>query len=212
VAGLVLLAVLGTGAFLLLSGNGTEGPSASPGTTSAAPTTTTTTAPTSTSAAPETVLVDTSSYIGEDVDKVAKQLQGAGLQVDRQEASNAQLAALGIALDKDAVVTSDPANATVTKGSTVVLYFAADKYSPDDGSKQTGKGGGTTTTPARTTAPTTTAAPTTTTTTTTTTTAAATTTTATSPTTAAGGEPAPTTLPPDASAGTGGTAAPGTTG
>jgi serine/threonine-protein kinase len=216
VAGLVLLAVLGTGAWLLLSGNGDDANTASPTTTSAAPVTTSAAA--TTSAAPDTVYVDTSSYIGEDADRIAGRLQELGLQVDQQEASDAQLAAVGTRLDENAVVTTDPANATVTRGSTVTLFFTADAYRPDDGSGDSGGDSGTggddgggqqTTTAPRTTVPTTTnAAPTT-------TTSSVPTTTTSSPasTSNAGGEPAPSvTLPPDASADTGAAGTPGTTG
>jgi serine/threonine-protein kinase len=196
VAGLVLLAVVGGGAWFLLAGGDDPGATSPEGTTSAS---------TSAATSAGTFLVDTDSFLGRPVDEVAASLTGAGLVVEQEEASDAQVTALGTALDEGDVVASDPANQPVPLGETVVLFFAPEAYDPDAGDDDTddggGGGGGETTTEAP--APTTTTAPPTTASTTTgggqPTTSAAPTTAAPTTTTVVPGEPAPpdtpTTLP-----------------
>jgi eukaryotic-like serine/threonine-protein kinase len=131
VAGLLLLALIGGGVWALSGG----GDDASTG-TDAAPTTA---APsTATSAAPGTFFVATGDYVGTDVEDVADLLRAAGLQVETDEASAAQLTALGQALDAGDVVTTDPANAAVALGDTVTLYYTAAAYTPATGNEDSG--------------------------------------------------------------------------
>jgi hypothetical protein len=127
VAGLLLLALLGVGSWALL-GSGDDGSS---GTDAAA-----TTAPTTASQAPETFFVATGDYVGDDVEEVADLLRAAGLQVETDEASGAQLAELGRALDEGGVVTTDPANTAVELGQTVTVYYAPEDYAPDTGDEE----------------------------------------------------------------------------
>ncbi|MGY1601968.1 serine/threonine protein kinase [Geodermatophilus sp. SYSU D00815] len=123
----VVLAVLllAGGGWLLLSGDGEESPpggtTASASSTSAAPTTA------------GTVVVDTAAYIGRPYDEVRTLLEGQGLQVNREEAGEDRLAALGRELAAGAVAGSDPADTTVPVGSAVILFVAGDGYAPDDG-------------------------------------------------------------------------------
>ncbi len=134
VAGLVLLALLGGGLWALLGSDGAD-----PAGTEAEPTTA---APTATSVAPEagTVPVDSTGYIGQNVDDVVAQLTGLGLRVVTEEASGEQLATLGQALDEGDVVTTDPFDEAVPLGSTVTLYYAPEDYAPDTGDGDTGNG------------------------------------------------------------------------
>jgi hypothetical protein len=126
VAGLLLLALLGVGIWFLT----TSGDEDTAGTTADA----TTTAPTSAAApAPGTVFVDSTNYVGQDVDDVEQQLTDQGLQVQTEEAGAGQLAALGRELGEGDVVTTDPFDAAVPLDSTVTLYYAPDDYTPDTG-------------------------------------------------------------------------------
>jgi serine/threonine-protein kinase len=127
------------------------------------------------------VYVDTSAYVGKDADAVQADLEGKGLVVDREAASQAQMQATGRQLGAQTVATTDPGEVAVAPGSKVTLYVAENGWAPDAGT-----GGGTVTNappPATTTrAPaTTTQPPAPTTTTTTPSTPTATTTTPTTP-------------------------------
>jgi eukaryotic-like serine/threonine-protein kinase len=124
VAGLLLLALLGGGVWALTRGG--DGAS----TNDAAPTTS---APASSAPGAETAFVDSASYIGEPVDDVEQALTDKGLQVVTEEATAAQLAELGQALDAGDVVTTDPFAQEVPLGSTVTLYYAADDFPPGTG-------------------------------------------------------------------------------
>jgi serine/threonine-protein kinase len=126
VAGLLLLALLGGGTWFLLS-NGDDGSS---GTDAAS---TTSAAPTGAGEAPGTFFVATGDYVGDPVDDVEQLLTAQGLQVATEEATAAQLAALGQTLDEGDVVTTDPANESVALDSTVTLYYAPADYSPGTG-------------------------------------------------------------------------------
>jgi serine/threonine-protein kinase len=134
VAGLLLLALVGGGLWALSSSGdgGSTGTDAAP--TTAAPTT-------ATSAAPGTFFVATGDYVGDNVEDVADLLRAADLQVETDEASAAQLAAVGQTLDEGDVVTTDPANTGVSPGDTVTLYYAAADYAPDTGDEDPGTGG-----------------------------------------------------------------------
>ncbi|MDP9428375.1 MAG: serine/threonine protein kinase [Actinomycetota bacterium] len=131
-AGLLLLALLGGGAWFLL-GSGDERPSG----TTAAPTTA---APTAEAPTAETVTVDSAAYIGQNLEDVAAQLRQAGLQVATEEATAGQIAELGRPLDAGDVVTTDPFQAAVPLNSTVTLYYAAEDFSPGSGDADTGTG------------------------------------------------------------------------
>ncbi|HEV7727384.1 MAG TPA: serine/threonine protein kinase [Modestobacter sp.] len=167
VAGLALLLLVGGGVAVLLSGKGGNpgGGASTTATSSAAPTT----SAASTSAVDGEVYVDTSAYVGEPADDVAATLQDQGLVVDRETATQAQMAATGRQLGEETVADTDPAETTLAKGGTVVLYVAENGWAPDDGTDDSNGGGGAATTtraPATTTRPTapstTTAPPTTT--------------------------------------------------
>ncbi|SDD36987.1 serine/threonine protein kinase [Geodermatophilus telluris] len=155
--GLVLLAGLLTGAFLLLGGgDGDDGGTADP-TRSSAPTSAATTP-----AAAQVAVPAAAELIGEDADDVEADLTDAGLQVSRTEATGAQLAALGRDLDPNDVAGVAPAGTTVAAGTVVTLTVAVDGYtveeedSGDDGGApeptedgdQGDDGGGTTPAPA----------------------------------------------------------------
>jgi serine/threonine-protein kinase len=137
VAAVAVLALLGVAAFLLLSrGSDSPADTATAPTTSAsasAPASTSASAPTSAA----TVLVDTSSYVGVPADQVQRQLQGRGLQVDTEDATAAQLAAAGTALQAGDVVTTDPAGRPVPVGSSVTLFVARDAFSPGGATRTT---------------------------------------------------------------------------
>jgi serine/threonine-protein kinase len=109
VAGLLVLALLGGGLWALLGPDGAESSSTGADPTASVPTT-------AAAPAPGTVLVDSTSYVGQNVDDVEQLLTGQGLQVDTEEASGAQLAALGRALDEGDVVTTDPFGQAVPLG------------------------------------------------------------------------------------------------
>jgi tRNA A-37 threonylcarbamoyl transferase component Bud32 len=129
VAGLVLLALVAGGVTLLLR-NGDDGP----GTTAASSSASSagSSAPASSDAA-GTIAFDVTGYIGQDADTVEGELQELGLDVDRDDATDEQLAAAGRAFDEDTVVTADPAQATLARGDTVTLYVTGAAYTPDDG-------------------------------------------------------------------------------
>src|SRR4051812_32711089 len=129
VAGLVLLALVAGGATLLLSGDDKgSGNTASSSSASASGTS----APATTDAA-GSIDFDVTGYVGGDADTVEGQLRELGLDVDRDDATDEQLAAAGRAFDEDTVVTADPAQATLARGDTVTLYVTGAAYTPDDG-------------------------------------------------------------------------------
>ncbi|SHN88028.1 serine/threonine protein kinase [Geodermatophilus obscurus] len=130
VAGLVLLALLGGGLWALLGPDGADSPA-----TDAAPTTS---APAPSAGGAQTVFVDSTGYIGDPVDDVEQVLTDQGLRVTTEEASAAQLAELGQALDEGDVVTTDPFDANVAPASAVTLYYAPADYAPDTGDGDTG--------------------------------------------------------------------------
>jgi hypothetical protein len=178
-AGLVLLLLVGGGTALLLSG-GSGGTQRGGGTPTAPTSVTTSSAPTGTSASVATVYVDTSAYVGKDADAVQADLEGKGLVVDHEAASQAQMQATGRQLGAQTVAATDPREVAVAPGSKVTLYVAENGWAPDADT-----GGGTVTNappPATTTrAPATTTQPPAPTTTTTPSTPTATTTTPTTP-------------------------------
>jgi eukaryotic-like serine/threonine-protein kinase len=134
VAGLVLLALLAGGTWFVLAGDGDGGGgSANPTTSSSTPATT--------SAAPAAVPVDTDALVGRDADEVQAELEAAGLRVEQQDATAAQVAAPGVALAAGAVAGTDPANTSVPAGGLVTLLVAAEAYDPSSGEEQPGDEG-----------------------------------------------------------------------
>jgi serine/threonine-protein kinase len=124
-AGLAALLLVGGGITALLTSGGDGNPDSPAATSSSAALSTS--APAGSSAG-DTVYVDTSAYVGADADDVEKTLSDAGLEVDREPASAAQMAAAGQPLGKGTVATTDPVEAAVARGETVVLYVAEDGW------------------------------------------------------------------------------------
>jgi eukaryotic-like serine/threonine-protein kinase len=128
-AGLAALLLVGGGVTALLTSGGDD-PGSPATTSSSAPLSTS--APAGSSAAGDTVYVDTSAYVGVDADDVEKTLGDSGLEVDREPASAAQMAAAGRPLGAGTVATTDPAEAALERGKTVVLYVAEDGWPPEE--------------------------------------------------------------------------------
>jgi serine/threonine-protein kinase len=128
-AGLALLVLVAGGVTLLLSGkdDGSGSTAASSSASSAG-----TSAP-ATTAASGSIAFDVTDYVGDDADTVEGKLQELGLAVERDDATDEQLAAAGRAFDEDTVVTADPAQARLARGDTVTLYVTGAAYTPDDG-------------------------------------------------------------------------------
>ncbi|GAA4731220.1 hypothetical protein GCM10023328_07840 [Modestobacter marinus] len=125
---LALVGLVAAAVFLVLSRSEEPGGSAAPsGTTSPA-----TSAPATTSAA-GTIAFDVAGYVGEDADDVAEELEALDLEVRQREATAEELATAGVALAEDAVVTADPARATLAPGERVTLAVAAAAYDPQAG-------------------------------------------------------------------------------
>jgi hypothetical protein len=144
-AGLALLLLVGGGTALLLSGGG--GQDRGGGTATTPTPVTTSAASTGASTSVATVYVDTSAYVGKDADEVQHDLEGRGLHIDREAASQAQMQSTGRRLGEGTVATTNPTETTVAPGSTVTLYVAENGWAPDDRTDE----GGTTTSPAPTT-------------------------------------------------------------
>ena len=135
-AALALLLLVVGGLTVLLSGgkespDDTASPSAS---TSARPT-----APASVNATGG-IDFDVASYVGEPADEVQTELEGLGLVVTQEDATDEQLAEAAQQLDEDTVVTADPEEDTLAKGDPVVLYVTGAPYTPED-AEQTGATG-----------------------------------------------------------------------
>jgi serine/threonine-protein kinase len=127
-ASLAIVAAVAAGAWFLLAGNGEDA-----GTSAGA--TTTSSAPTSDPAGPTQDLVTipaAAEFVGEDADDVEGRLLEAGLDVTRVDASDEQLAAAGLELQRGQVVAVDPAGIPVPRGTTVTLAVAAADYSPEE--------------------------------------------------------------------------------
>ncbi|TFV57560.1 serine/threonine protein kinase [Geodermatophilus sp. DF01-2] len=114
VAGLLVLALLGSGIWSLL-GSGEDAPrtDAEP-TTAAAP-------------VPETFFVDSARYLGRDVDEAEEELQDAGLQVVTEEVD---VTGLGRPVSEDEVVDVTPADQEVPLDGTVTLFYAPEDFTP----------------------------------------------------------------------------------
>jgi serine/threonine-protein kinase len=85
-----------------------------------------------TSAAPTGIQLS-SAFVGRPADEVQATLEAAGLVVRQEEADDDALASAGQALDAGDVAALDPSDGFAGPGSEVVLYVAADAYTPDDG-------------------------------------------------------------------------------
>jgi hypothetical protein len=127
VAALAVLLLLGAGVYALTRGDQKD----AGGGTTTTPSATTSAAPTSASAPAAGFLVATDDYIGRPADEVQKLLEGAGLVVETEAASEALLGQLDQELDAGDVAGSDPANEQVAPGSTVVLFVAEDGWTPE---------------------------------------------------------------------------------
>jgi serine/threonine-protein kinase len=130
-AALALLLLVGAGVAVVLSGDKGSG-SASPSSTTSARSS----APASTNATGG-VDFDVTGYVGRDADAVQQELERLGLVVEREDATNAQLAAVTRALDEDTVVTADPAKGRLAKGDLVTLYVTGAAYTPEDSGEET---------------------------------------------------------------------------
>ncbi|MBS44561.1 MAG: serine/threonine protein kinase [Nocardioides sp.] len=118
VAAVVLVVALAVVLTLLLTGGDDEEPAADTATTSETPSETeTTTEPTEeTSTAEESVQVNEGDYVGQPIDQVEADLQGLGLQVERNAVDNANP-------DVDGLVTAVNPSGAVQPGSVVTVTF-----------------------------------------------------------------------------------------
>lgn len=93
---------------------------------------------------PELVLVDTSAYAGRPIDEVQAELEALGLVVDpiAVDVTPRRLQEAGLKdqpFEKDAVITTNPAESEVEPGSTVTVFYANKDYTPDS---ENGNGSG----------------------------------------------------------------------
>ncbi|MCZ2822967.1 MULTISPECIES: serine/threonine-protein kinase [unclassified Modestobacter] len=125
-AALALVGLIAAGVFLLqLGSDDPDGSAASPGTSSASA------SASASSSASGTFAFDVTDYVGDDADTVADELEELGFEVRQREATATELAAADVALAENAVVTANPARATLTPGATVTLAVAAEAYAPE---------------------------------------------------------------------------------
>ncbi len=118
----VLLLVGGGTALLLTRGDGDEGDR------TAGPTTATT----SSAPASGIALQAASAYVGRDADDVTDELEGLGLRVVQEPATDALLAELGLDLDENAVAAIVPSGTTVAPQSAVTLRVAEDGWTVEE--------------------------------------------------------------------------------
>jgi serine/threonine-protein kinase len=84
-----------------------------------------------------TVQFDPAAWIGEDYREAQAALDGQGLAVTTQPATEDQLAAAGLELAPGGVAATDPAAAgPLEEGAAVVLYFAENGYVPGGGEEE----------------------------------------------------------------------------
>lgn len=84
-----------------------------------------------------TVQFDPAAWIGEDYREAQAALDGQGLSVTTQPATEDQLATAGLELAPGGVAATDPATAgPLEEGAAVVLYFAEDGYVPGGGEEE----------------------------------------------------------------------------
>ncbi|SEP12825.1 serine/threonine-protein kinase [Trujillonella endophytica] len=143
VAALLAIALLAGLAWIVFGGGDGDGggDTRSSGASTSAP---------STSAPAGTLLLDTGALLGEDVDDATDLLTGQGFtNVTRQEATEQQLLGYGQQLAAGEVAAVSPPGGQVAADTQVVLFFAAEAWSPpetgggeetDDGSEPTDDG------------------------------------------------------------------------
>jgi serine/threonine-protein kinase len=119
-AALLIVLLVAGGAYFLLSGDG-KGGGDSRSTTSASATT----------SAGAGVLLD-ASFIGRNADEVQAELEGKGLNVTQEPASEAQLSNAPGPLDAGDVAAIAPFGQTVPPETNVVLYYATEAFPPSD--------------------------------------------------------------------------------
>jgi eukaryotic-like serine/threonine-protein kinase len=126
-AALVLVLLLGGGAWYLLgSGNRGGESTATDRTSSSVPA----------SSGPAGFVLDPAAYIGRPADEVRVELEDAGLVVVEEPADEDQLASSGQELAAGDVAAVDPAGGTVPANSEVTLFVAEEAYSPDGGDEE----------------------------------------------------------------------------
>jgi hypothetical protein len=133
-AALVLLALLGGGAWFLLN-DGNRGPGGDAGSTSGS-----VTGP----ASPSGLQLDETAYIGRPADDVQAELERAGLEVVQEDAPDSVLRTVDEELAAGDVAGLDPSSGFVAAGRTVTLFVAEDGYTPrgeetdeDEGQEET---------------------------------------------------------------------------
>ncbi|MCV2491235.1 protein kinase [Geodermatophilus sp. YIM 151500] len=119
----LLVLLLGGGAWLAFGGDADE----RSGTTPASDPT-----GTATSAPADGVALDAAAYVGEPVDAVETALTDLGLTVSREAAGEDQLVGAGEPLEAGDVAALSPGSGTVPPGTEVVLYVAEEAYPPEE--------------------------------------------------------------------------------
>jgi serine/threonine-protein kinase len=187
-AALVLIALVGAGAWLLLGGNADE-PGGTPRTS----------APTTTSASAALISLDPDDFIGRNAAEVETELDGMGLDASQEPATEGMIDEAGQDLETGDVADLSPADTPLAPGDAVTLYVVPESDEGEEEPEETTEApASTTAAPTTSAAPTTTAAPPS--------TSSAATTTETTPSTAAGTtetatvEPTSTEEDPDAGA------------
>jgi eukaryotic-like serine/threonine-protein kinase len=122
-AAVVLVALLGGGAWFLLN-DGDEGTGGATGATTGSVTS---------SASASGLQLDAADYIGEPADEVEADLRAAGLQVERQDATDAVLGGVDEELEAGDVAGLEPASGFVAADQTVTLYVATGDFAPGGG-------------------------------------------------------------------------------
>jgi len=121
-AALVLLLLVGGGAWFLLS-SGSTGSTGTAGTPTAS----------QSSAGPTGVFLDPAKFVGRPVDDVRAELEKDGLKVTEKDAGQARLVALGETLSPGDVAGLDPSGVQAKAGDAVVLFVARHGYTPGGG-------------------------------------------------------------------------------
>jgi len=127
-AAVLAVVLLVVGGIVLLNLGGEER-----GDDSASPSATTTARPTAPASVNATggIDFDVASYVGDPADEVETELEGLGLVVEQEEATPEQLAEVTRQLDEATVVTADPDEGTLAKGTPITLYVTGAPFSPE---------------------------------------------------------------------------------